>query len=184
MPLIEPGSSAPEFTLADQRGRMRSLGEFRGRPLVLFFYPKDRTGACAEQACAFNAAMARFRRAKALLVGVSILGVASKAKFAAEQGLAFPLLADDRLDAAGQPDPEVSRAYGVWAEKVLFGRRYMGIVRTTYLVDGGGLIARRWDAVRVKGHAEEVIEAVGILTRGRPVDRDLGHATGPVGDLQ
>jgi peroxiredoxin Q/BCP len=160
MPLIEPGRGAPPFALPDQRGRVRTLDEFRGRPLVMFFYPKDLTGACAAEACAFNAAATKLRRSKAAVVGVSILGVASKSRFAAREGLAFPLLADDRLDAAGNPDPEVSRAYGVWAEKTLFGRRYMGIVRTTYLIDAGGVVAHRWDAVRVPGHAEAVLAAV------------------------
>ncbi|GAB4382622.1 MAG: thioredoxin-dependent thiol peroxidase [Phycisphaerales bacterium] len=160
MPLIDVGKKAPAFRLKDQTGTDHALADYAGRPLVLFFYPKDMTSGCTQEACAFRDLSGAFERAGARVVGISILGVKSKAKFAARDGIGFPLLADDRVDDAGKPDPEVAQKYGVWVEKSMYGRRYMGIVRTTYLIDRNGRVARRWDNVKVPGHAEEVLAAV------------------------
>lgn len=155
MPLIEPGTKAPAFTLKDQDGRNHRLSEFAGQPVVLFFYPKDNTTGCTKEACAFQANLPAFKSGKAMVLGVSILDEASKAKFAAKYGLTFPLLAD--------AEHTVAEKYGVWQERSLYGRKFMGIARTTYLIGPGGKVARRWDKVKVDGHAEDVLAAVKAL---------------------
>lgn len=155
MALIEPGKKAPAFALADQHGTRHRLSAYAGRPVVLYFYPKDATPGCTTESCDFQAGLPKFRRSKAVVLGASILDEKSKAKFAAKHGLTFPLLAD--------AEHAVAEKYGVWQEKMRYGRKYMGIVRTTYLIDGKGKVARRWDKVKVDGHAEEVLAAVRAL---------------------
>ena len=152
MPLIEPGKKAPAFTLNDQHGTRHRLSEYAGRPVVLYFYPKDDTPGCTTESCDFQTRLPRFKRSKAVVLGASILDEKSKAKFAGKHGLTFPLLAD--------AEHAVAEKYGVWQEKLRYGRKYMGIVRTTYLIDAKGKIARRWDKVKVDGHAEDVLAAV------------------------
>jgi len=152
MPLIEPGQHAPPFSLPDQSGRTHASADHAGRALVLYFYPKDDTEACTRQACDFTTAMPGFSNLGAAVLAVSILNVRSKARFARKHGIVIPLLADE--------EHAVSERYGVWQEKQLFGRLYMGIVRTTYLIDGSGVVVRRWDAVKVEGHAQDVESAV------------------------
>ncbi|RMH12036.1 MAG: peroxiredoxin [Planctomycetota bacterium] len=166
MSLIEPGRKAPAFRLKDQDGVVRALRDYAGTPVVLFFYPKDMTSGCTQEACAFEDLSRQFAREGAKVLGISILGVKSKRKFADRDGITFPLLADDRVNADGKPDPEVAQKYGVWVEKSMYGRTYMGIVRTTYLIDARGKVARRWDKVKVPGHAAEVLEAVRELNKG------------------
>lgn len=159
MPLIEPGRKAPAFTLKDQDGKVHRLAEYTGRPVVLYFYPKDDTPGCTKEACAFRDALPRFRKSKAAVFGVSILDEASKQKFAAKYDLTFPLLADE--------DHAVAEKYGVWQQKSLYGRQFMSIARTTFLIDTDGRVAQRWDNVKVDGHAEAVLAAVSALeTRG------------------
>ena len=160
MPLIEVGKKAPAFSLKDQTGNEHALADYAGKPVVLFFYPKDMTSACTEEACGFRDLSRKFGRAGAKVLGVSILGVKSKARFAERDSIAYPLLADERVNDAGKPDPEVAQKYGVWGEKSMYGRKYMGIIRTTYLVDENGKVAQRWDDVKVPGHAEAVLAAV------------------------
>jgi peroxiredoxin Q/BCP len=157
MALIEVGRRAPAFTLEDQDGNRHRLSEYKGAPVVLYFYPKDDTSGCTKEACAFRDLMPEFGRGKgkAVVLGVSPQDVKSKAKFAAKHGLNFPVLADDGA--------AVSEKYGVWREKSMYGRSYMGVVRTTYLIDKSGKVARRWDKVKVPGHAGEVLEAVKSL---------------------
>jgi peroxiredoxin Q/BCP len=155
MPLIDPGKRAPAFSLEDQTGRKHRLTDYAGRPMILYFYPKDDTPGCTKEACAFQDNLPKFERGKVAVLGVSVLDTASKAKFADKYGLKFPLLADE--------DHAVAEKYGVWQEKSRYGRRYMGIARTTYLVGPDGKIARRWDNVKVDGHAEEVLAAVSAL---------------------
>ena len=155
MPLIEEGKKAPAFSLKDQDGQTRRLADYAGRPVVLYFYPKDDTPGCTKEACAFTEQLPRFRTSKAAVLGVSILDEQSKAKFAAKYSIGFPLLAD--------VDRAVSEKYGTWQKKSRYGRSYMGIVRTTYLIDAGGKIAKRWDNVKVDGHAEAVVAAVDAL---------------------
>ncbi|MFO7301410.1 MAG: thioredoxin-dependent thiol peroxidase [Acidobacteriota bacterium] len=151
MPLVEPGAIAPDFTLKDQNGREHRLSAYRGRPVVLYFYPKDDTPGCTAEACDFRDNLPRFDTASVAVLGISILDEQSKARFAAKHGITFPLLAD--------VDNAVAEAYGVWQEKTNYGRKYMGIVRTTYLIGADGRVLRRWDRVKVDGHAAEVLEA-------------------------
>ena len=152
MPLIEPGIKAPAFTLKDQAGHTHRLADYAGRPVVLYFYPKDDTSGCTKEACEFRDRLPRFKAGKAAVLGVSILDEASKAKFASKHDLNFPLLAD--------ADHAVAEKYGVWQKRSLYGRQFMGIARTTYLIDASGRVARRWDKVKVDGHAEELLAAV------------------------
>jgi len=152
MALIEQGTKAPAFRLKDQNGRTHALSGYSGQPVVLYFYPKDDTPGCTTETCEFRDALPEFESSKAAVLGVSILDQASKAKFAAKHNVTFPLLADE--------DNAVSEAYGVWQEKSQYGRTYMGIVRTTYLIGADGHVARRWDKVKVDGHAAEVLAAV------------------------
>ena len=160
MPLIDPGKKAPAFTLKDQDEKSHSLKDYAGTPLVMFFYPKDMTSGCTKEACAFEDLGKKFAKAGAAVVGVSILPPKSKKKFAEKEGLSYPLLADDRVNDEGKPDPAVCAKYGVWVEKSMYGKTYMGIQRTTYLIGADGKVAQRWDKVKVPGHAEEVLEAV------------------------
>jgi thioredoxin-dependent peroxiredoxin len=153
--LIEPGKKAPAFTLKDQDGQTQRLSDYAGRPVILYFYPKDDTPGCTKQACAFRDNLPRFTTRKAAVLGVSILDQTSKKRFADKHGLPFPLLADE--------EHLVSEKYGVWQSKSLYGRTFMGIVRTTYLIDGGGRVAKRWDHVKVDGHADAVLAAVEAL---------------------
>ncbi len=155
MALVDPGRKAPAFALKDQAGTTHRLSEYAGTPVVLYFYPKDDTPGCTQESCDFEARLPAFTRSKGVVFGVSILDEKSKAKFAAKHGLTFPLLAD--------ADHAVAEKYGVWQEKSRYGRKYMGIVRTTYLIDGAGKVARRWDNVKVNGHADEVLEAIKTL---------------------
>jgi peroxiredoxin Q/BCP len=152
MALIEPGRKAPVFRLNDQDGTSHSLADYAGRPVVLYFYPKDDTPGCTTETCAFRDNLPRFTSNKAVVLGASILDEKSKAKFARKHGVNFPLLAD--------ADHSVAEAYGVWQEKMRYGRKYMGIVRTTYLIGSDGKVAKRWDKVTVEGHAEDVLAAV------------------------
>ena len=154
MPVAE-GKRAPAFTLADGGGSTVSLKDFAGKTLVIYFYPEDDTPGCTKESCDFRDNLARLTASGAAIVGVSRDSVASHAKFAAKFHLPFPLLSDE--------DGAMTDAYGVWREKVFMGRRYMGIVRTTVLVDGSGVVRRIWDKVKVEGHVDEVLGAVGEL---------------------
>jgi peroxiredoxin Q/BCP len=156
MSLIEPGRKAPAFTLKDQSGNTHRLSDYAGRPLVLYFYPKDDTPGCTQETCDFRDNLPRFTNSKAAVLGVSILDEKSKAKFAAKHDVNFPLLAD--------ADHAVAEKYGVWQEKSRYGRKYMGIARTTYLIGADGKIVRRWDNVKVPNHVDQVYEAVQSLT--------------------
>jgi peroxiredoxin Q/BCP len=153
--MIEPGKKAPAFTLKDQDGKTHKLSEYAGRPVVLYFYPKDDTPGCTKETCDFRDNLPRFAKSKAAVFGISILDEASKARFAKKYDVTFPLLADE--------DHAVAEKYGVWQQKSLYGRKFMGNVRTTYLIGGDGKVARRWDNVKVAGHAKDVLGAVGEL---------------------
>jgi len=156
----QPGKKAPAFSLKDQSGTTHALKDYAGKKLVLFFYPKDSISGCTAEACGFNDDLKAFEKAGAAVLGISILDEKSKAKFAAKNNLTFPLLADSRTDDDGKPDPAIAQKYGVWAEKSMYGKTYMGIERTTFLIGEDGKILRRWDKVKVPGHVEEVLEAV------------------------
>ena len=155
MSLVEVGKKAPSFKLKDQAGEAHALSDYAGRPVVIFFYPKDLTPGCTTESCEFQARLPEFAKSKAEVLGVSILDEKSKAKFAHKYGLTFPLLAD--------ADHAVAEKYGVWQQKMRYGRKYMGIVRTTYLIGPDGKVARRWDKVQVDGHAAEVAAALNEL---------------------
>jgi peroxiredoxin Q/BCP len=152
MALIDPGKKAPAFTLKDQHGKTHRLADYAGRPVVLYFYPKDDTPGCTKEASAFRDNLPKFKTNKAVVLGVSILDEASKARFAAKHQVTFPLLAD--------ADHAVAEKYGVWQKKTFYGRNFMGLVRTTYLIGGDGKVVKRWDNVKVDGHAEAVLAAM------------------------
>lgn len=152
MPLIAPGQPAPAFTLKDQHGTVHHLDDYRGRSVVLFFYPKDDTPGCTKEACSFEAALPHLSGHDAAVLGVSILDETSKARFARKHGLTFPLLAD--------ADHAVADAYGAWQEKSMYGKTYMGVARMTYLIGPDGMVLRRWDGVTVDGHAADVLAAL------------------------
>ncbi|MGH9172779.1 MAG: thioredoxin-dependent thiol peroxidase [Vicinamibacterales bacterium] len=155
MPLIGPGRKAPPFALNDQSGTTHKLSDYSGQPVVLYFYPKDDTPGCTKEACDFRDRLSQFKKSNAAVFGVSILDEKSKAKFAKKHAVKFPLLAD--------ADHAVAEKYGVWQEKSRYGRKYMGIARTTYLIDRDGKVARRWDNVRVDGHVDDVLAALAGL---------------------
>ena len=152
MPLIEPGRKAPAFSLRDQAGQTHTLADYAGRRVVLYFYPKDDTPGCTKEACAFQDTLPTFGKSQTVVLGISVLDEKSKATFAAKHSLTFPLLAD--------PNHAIIDKYGAWQEKSMYGRKYMGVARITYLIGGDGRILRRWDDVKVTGHADAVLEAV------------------------
>ena len=152
MPLIDPGAKAPAFTLKDQDGETHRLSDYAGRSVILYFYPKDDTPGCTQESCDFQAALPKLKRRDAVVLGVSILDEASKAKFAQKHGLTFPLLAD--------PDHQIAEKYGVWQKKSRYGREYMGIARTTYLIGPDGKVVQRWDNVKVDGHVDAALAAL------------------------
>jgi peroxiredoxin Q/BCP len=153
---ITQGSKAPPFTLAATDGRTVSLEGLKGRKVVLYFYPKDDTSGCTLEAQNFQALKRDFAAADTEIVGVSPDGLKSHDKFRAKYGLDFTLASDE--------EKTMLEAYGVWAEKSMYGRKYMGVERTTVLIDRDGTIARVWNKVKVPGHAEEVLEAARALT--------------------
>jgi peroxiredoxin Q/BCP len=148
------GSRAPAFTLPSAEGKVR-LSSFKGGPVVVYFYPKDMTSGCTAQACDFRDRMSRIKKAGATVLGISPDSVARHERFAEKYDLGFPLLADE--------DHAVAEAYGVWKEKSMYGRKFMGIERSTFLVDRKGVIRRAWRKVKVKGHVDEVLEALAEL---------------------
>ncbi len=162
MPLIEVGELAPDFALRDQHGKHHALRDYRGRPVVLYFYPEDDTSTCTEEACHFRDHVGEFRKIKAVVLGVSPDSEDSHAAFASRHDLGFTLLADPRVKGT----PACAEAYGVWAPKLVFGKKVWGYHRTTYLIDPKGKVYRRWDRVRVPGHVARVIEALKALNAG------------------
>lgn len=148
--MVTPGQKAPEFTLPDSNGTPVRLKDFRGKNVVLYFYPKDLTPGCTKEACSFNEALAALRKRGAVVLGVSADSVESHRKFADKYGLQFPLLSDSAKD--------VIKAYGVWQKKSLYGRSFMGIVRTTFVIDEKGKIRAIVPKVKVEGHAEEILK--------------------------
>ncbi|MBK9189672.1 MAG: peroxiredoxin [Phycisphaerales bacterium] len=158
MPRISVRKPAPKFALKDQHGKSHTLGDYAGRVVVLYFYPKDDTPGCTDQACQFRDRLADFRKVKAVVLGVSPDDEASHKKFDDTHALGLTLLADPELKAC--------KAYGVWGRKTLYGRSFMGVGRTTYLIDPEGKVYRRWDRVSVPGHVAEVVDAVRALRRG------------------
>jgi peroxiredoxin Q/BCP len=152
---LKEGDPLPDFTLARDGGGTLSLSQLRGRKVVLYAYPKDDTPSCTQEAIAFNGLRKEFAAAGTELIGVSPDPVKRHDRFKQKYGLDFPLIADEAR--------ELASACGIWVEKSLYGRSYMGIERTTFLIAADGTIARIWRKVRVAGHAEEVLEAARSL---------------------
>ncbi len=155
MPSLSVGKKAPGFTLFDQTGASYRLADFFGQWVVLYFYPKDDTPGCTKEACAFRDNLPKFKKSKAVVFGVSADSIKKHAKFVEKFSLAFPLLADE--------EKKVVEAYGVWAKKKFMGREYMGILRTTFLIDPRGKIAKIYEKVRPETHADEVLEDLNVL---------------------
>jgi peroxiredoxin Q/BCP len=152
---LTPGKKAPAFTLPRDGGGEVSLADFAGKKLVLYFYPKADTPGCTREAQAFSSLAAAFKRAGTAVLGVSADPVKAQEKFVAKHGLSIPLASDETH--------KMLTAYGVWSEKSMYGRTFMGVTRATFLIDTDGRIARIWPKVSVDGHAEEVLAAAKAL---------------------
>ena len=148
--MLEIGTKAPEFTLPDQNGEMRSLSDYKGQKVILYFYPKDMTSGCTSQACTFGELFPQFREKGAVIIGVSKDSVASHKKFEEKYGLPFTLLSDTEL--------EVIKAYDVWKEKKMFGKPSMGVVRSTYLIDEEGIIVKAFDKVKASENPSQMLK--------------------------
>jgi peroxiredoxin Q/BCP len=155
MPMIEEGKKAPDFKLESSEGGQVSLKDLRGRTVVLYFYPKDDTPGCTREACAFRDTQAALKKKGVVVLGVSGDSLASHEKFKARYSLNFPLLSD--------PDKAVARKYGAWGEKVMYGKTIVGMIRSTFVIDGEGVVRKVFPRVKVDGHAEKVLEAVDAL---------------------
>jgi peroxiredoxin Q/BCP len=152
---LQPGDAAPDFSLPASGGRTVSLAAMRGKPFVLYFYPKADTPGCTREACGFQEALPQLGHVGVEVIGVSKDKMPPIEKFAEKYGLKFPLASDEST--------AVAQAYGVWAEKSNYGRKYMGMERSTFLIDKDGKIAKVWPKVKVDGHAAQVLEAVKAL---------------------
>ncbi len=150
MELLEPGQKAPEFTAIDQDGNLLSLADYRGRKVILYFYPKDNTPGCTKEACAFRDNFPNFKKIDAEVLGVSVDGQKAHRKFAEKNELPFTLVVDE--------DKKIVEAYGVWGLKKFMGKEYMGTNRVTYLIDEQGVIEKVWPKVKPEQHAAEVFE--------------------------
>lgn len=151
--MLEIGTNAPDFTLPDQNGNMHSLSEYRGKKVILYFYPKDNTAGCTKQACGFAERYPQFTEKGAVVLGVSKDSVASHKKFEEKYGLPFTILSDPELVAI--------QAYDVWQEKKNYGKTYMGVVRTTYLIDENGKIVKAFDKVKAADNPEQMLGELG-----------------------
>jgi len=152
---VEEGAPAPDFTLALDDGRTVSLADLKGKTVVLYFYPKDDTSGCTSQAKAFTEMKAEFEALGAVIIGVSKDSIASHQKFRAKHELT--------VDLASDPELETIQKFGVWVQKSMYGRKYMGIERATFLIDGEGVVRNVWRKVKVTGHAKAVLKAVQAL---------------------
>jgi len=153
--MIEEGQKAPDFTLPSSEGKDVSLRGLRGKNVVLYFYPRDMTPGCTREACDFRDSQAKIKKAGAVVLGVSPDTVASHQKFTAQQKLNFPLLADT--------DKAVAKAYGAFGEKLMYGRKVKGMIRSTFVIDAFGIVRKVFPRVRVDGHADKVLEALETL---------------------
>ncbi len=152
---VEEGKKAPDFSAATDGGKKLKLSDLRGKAVILYFYPKDDTPGCTKEACGFRDSLPSFGKAKATVIGVSKDSVARHDKFKAKYDLTFPLVSDE--------DGKICEKYGTWIEKSLYGRKYMGIDRATFLIDGTGTVRKIWRKVKVPGHVEEVLDAAKAL---------------------
>ena len=149
---LKVGNKAPSFKLKNQDGKTISLSDFKSKPVVLYFYPKDDTSGCTKEACNFRDEFPKFGKMKAEIIGVSSDSVESHKKFAQKYKLPFNLLSDEKK--------EVLEKYGVWQEKSMYGKKYMGIVRSTFIINGAGKISKIFPKVKVDNHNQEVMEAL------------------------
>lgn len=154
---IEAGQKAPAFTLTADGGEKVRLSELKGQPVVVYFYPRDDTPGCTREACAFRDQSAALKKLGAKVLGISTDSIESHGKFRDKYQLNFPLLAD--------PDHAVAEKYGAWREKSMYGKKSMGIQRSTFLIDADGKVAKVWKAVKVDGHVEQVIAALKELKK-------------------
>ncbi len=150
--MLEIGSKAPAFSLPDQNGIIRNLEDYRGRKVILYFYPKDMTSGCTKQACAFGELYPQFQEKGAVVLGVSKDSVASHKRFEEAYGLPFLLLSD--------PEKQVIQAYDVWKEKKMYGKATMGVVRSTYLIDENGIILKAFDKVKAADNAAQMLNTL------------------------
>ena len=150
--MLVAGTQAPSFSLPDQNGQTHTLEEYRGQKVVLYFYPKDNTPGCTKQACAFGELYPQFREKGAVVLGVSKDSVASHKKFEEKYGLPFTILSDEGLEAI--------KAYDVWQEKNMYGKKAMGVVRTTYLIDENGVIARAFSKVKAGENPQQMLDTL------------------------
>ena len=148
--MLDTGIKAPDFTLPDQNGEMRSLSDYAGKKVILYFYPKDNTPGCTRQACGFSELRPQFEEKGAVILGVSRDSVASHKRFEEKQGLSFTLLSD--------PELKVIQAYDVWKEKKNYGKVSMGVVRTTYLIDEKGMIVKAFDKVKAAENPAQMLK--------------------------
>jgi peroxiredoxin Q/BCP len=157
---VNVGDEAPDFDLESDDGKHMSLADFHGKWLVLYFYPRDNTAGCTREAQAFSEAVPRLRKLGAMVAGVSKDSIKSHSGFRDKIGITFPLLSD--------PDLATHRAYGAWGTKTMYGKKVEGAIRSTFLVDPEGAIARVWGSVKVDGHADKVVEAIESARGGAP----------------
>jgi thioredoxin-dependent peroxiredoxin len=150
--MLNAGEHAPDFTLPSDGGEDVTLSSFRGRPVILYFYPRDDTPGCTTEACGIRDAWSEFEQAGAIVLGVSTDSVKSHQKFRSKYNLPFPLLADT--------EHQVAEQYGAWGEKKFMGKLFNGVHRVTYLIDENGVIKRAWPKVKPEGHAGEILEAL------------------------
>jgi peroxiredoxin Q/BCP len=150
--MLQVGKKAPAFSLRDQNGEKKSLKDYLGKKVVLYFYPKDNTSGCTKEACSFNDNLPSFENIDAVIIGISPDSVPSHKKFVDKYNLNFLLLADD--------EKKVVDAYGVWKEKSMYGRKYMGVERTTYIIDESGKITHIFNKVKVDGHTNEILNSL------------------------
>jgi peroxiredoxin Q/BCP len=150
--MLKAGDRAPDFTALSDAGNTLSLNDFRGKKVILYFYPKDNTPGCTQEACDFRDSIARFSKKDVVVLGVSPDSVESHTKFKAKFELPFPLLADE--------DHKIAEAYGAWGEKSMYGKKYMGIIRSTFVIDEKGKIAEVYEKVKVDGHVDQLLDKV------------------------
>jgi peroxiredoxin Q/BCP len=147
--MLKIGQKAPLFILPSGEGKTVRLKDFAGKKIILYFYPKDSTSGCTKEACSFESDLSVFKKKGAVVIGVSADSMSSHAKFAEKYGLSFPLLSDEKK--------EIIKAYGVWKEKSMYGKKYFGIERTTIVIDEKGIVRHIFNKVKVDGHTKEVL---------------------------
>jgi len=150
--MLKIGDKAPVFTGIDDQGKEVKLKNFRGEKVILYFYPKDNTPGCTQESCDFRDVVSRLKKKDTVVLGVSPDSVASHQKFKVKFSLPFPLISDE--------DHKIAMAYGIWQEKSMYGKKYMGIIRSTFVIDGNGLIVQVYEKVKVKGHVDAVLNTL------------------------